>query len=53
MSMEILEIIHVFGLQNFVSYERINLIEVTLDSNQIIERLANYKKYKYRFLAQI
>ena len=29
-----------------------NPIEVTLDSNEIIERLANYKKYKYRFLVE-
>ena len=25
---------------------------MTLDSNEIIERLANYKKYKYRFLVK-
>ena len=52
MPMEIMETIHVLGLQNFVNYERMNLIEVTLDSNVIIERLANYEKYKYRFLVE-
>ena len=29
-----------------------NPIKLTLDSNEIIERLANYKKYKYRFLVK-
>ena len=50
--MEITETIHVLGLQNFINYEQMNPIEVTLDSNEIIERLAIYKKYKYRFLVE-
>ena len=50
--MEIMESIHVLGLQNFVNYKRMSPIEVTLDANKIIERLANYKKYKYRFLVE-
>ena len=52
MSMEIIEIIHMLGLQNFVNYIQMNPTEVTLDSNKIIERLANYQKYKYRFLVK-
>ena len=52
MSMEIIETIHVLGLQNFINYEQMNSIEVTLDSNEVIERLANYKKCKYRFLVE-
>ena len=50
MLLEIIETIHALGLQNFVSYEQMNSIEVSLDSNDIIERLAKYKKFKYRFL---
>ena len=52
MQKEIINTIHVLGLQNFVNYRRMNPIEVTLDSNEIMERLANYKKYKYRFLVE-
>ena len=44
MSLEIVETINVSGLQNYVDYERMNPIEVTLDSNDIIEKLSNYKK---------
>ena len=29
-----------------------NLIEITLDSNDIIEKLSNYKNFKYRFLIE-
>ena len=47
-SLEIVDIIHVLELQSFVKFGRMNPIEVTLDSNEIIERLATYKKYKYR-----
>ena len=43
MSLEIIDTIYVLRLQNFISYIQMNLIEVTLDSNKIIERLANYK----------
>ena len=52
MSQEIIETIHVLGLQNFVNYKRMNPIEVSLDSNDIIERLAKYKKFKYRSLIE-
>ena len=52
MSEEIIKTIHVLGLQNFANYERMNLIEVSLDSNDIIQRLVKYKKLKYRFLIE-
>ena len=51
-SLEIVDIIHVLELQSFVNFGRMNPIEVTVDSNEIIERLATYKKYKYRFLVE-
>ena len=52
MSQEIIETIRVLGLQNYVNYKRMNAIEITLDSNDIIEKLSNYKKLKYRFLIE-
>ena len=36
-----------FGLQNYVNYERMNL-----DLNDAIEKLWNYEKFKYRFLIE-
>ena len=52
MSQEIIDTIHVLGLQNFINYGQLNPVAVTLDSNNIIERLANYKKFNYRFLIE-
>ena len=52
MSQEIIETICVLGLQNYVNYERMNPIEINLDSNDIIENLSNNKKFKYRFLIE-
>ena len=49
---EITETIRVLGLQNFVNYERMNQIEIALDSNNTIEKLSNYKKFKFRFLIE-
>ena len=40
------------GLQNYVNYKRVNPIKITLDSNNMIEKLSNYKKFKYRFLIE-
>ena len=40
------------GLQNYVNYKRVNPIKITLDSNNIIEKLSNYKKFKYKFLIE-
>ena len=52
MSQEIIGTIHVLGLQNYVNYERMNLIEITFDSNDIIEKLSNYKKFRCEFLIE-
>ena len=46
MSQEIRETIRVLGHQNYVNYERMNPIEITLDSNDIVEKLSNYRKRK-------
>ena len=45
-SQEIRETIRVLGLQNYVNYERMNPIEITLDSNDIAEKLSNHRKLK-------
>ena len=52
MPLEIDDTIHVLGLQNFINYRRMNPTEVTLNSTQIIEKLAICKKYKYGFLVE-
>ena len=48
----IIKIFHVLGLQNFVNYERMNSVEITLDSNEIVEELSKSKRSKYRFLIE-
>ena len=45
-SQEIRETIRMLGLQNYVNYERMNPIEITLDSNDIAEKLSNHRKLK-------
>ena len=50
MSHEIVDTIHILGLQNFDDYSRLNPVEITIDSNKIIETLSNYKKYTFRFI---
>ena len=45
MSHEIVDTVHIPGLQNFGEYGRLNPVEITFDSNKIIETLTNYKKY--------
>ena len=49
---EIIETIHVLGLQNFVNYDHLNPIDLSLNSNYIIEKLVKYRKFKYRFLIE-
>ena len=53
MSHEIVDTIHILGLQNFDNYGRLNIVEITIDSNKIIETLSNYKKYEFRFIIEI
>ena len=50
MSQEIIKTVHGSGLQNFIIYERMNPVEIMLDSNEIVEDLSKYKRFKYRFL---
>ena len=49
---EIVGTVHILGLQNFDDYDRLNPVEITIDSNKIIEMLSNYKKYKFRFIIE-
>ena len=49
MQHQIVDTVHILGLQNFDDYSRLNLLEVTIDSNSVIERLSNCEKYKFRF----
>ena len=50
MQHQIVDTVHILGWQNFDDYSRLNLLEVTIDSNSVIERLSNCKKYKFRFI---
>ena len=52
MSHEIVDTVRILGLQNFDDYGCLNPVEITIDSNKIIETLSNYKKYKFRFIIE-
>ena len=52
MSHKIVDAIHIPGLQNFDDYRRLNPMEVTIDSNNIIETLFNYQMYKFKFIIE-
>ena len=43
MSQEIIKIVDVLGLQNFIIYERMNPVEITLDSNGTVQDVSEYK----------
>ena len=47
---EIVDTIHILGLQNFDNYSRFNPLEITIDSNSTIETQSKYKRYKFRFI---
>ena len=49
-SHKIVDIVHILGLQNIDDYDRLNLVETTINSNKIIVTLSSYKKYKFRFV---
>ena len=49
---EIIKTVHVLGFQIFINYKRMSPVEITLDSNEIVEDLSKYRKFKYRFLIQ-
>ena len=42
----------IIGLQGFDNYENVNPIEVSLDSNSLINELIKYKKYKCWFVIE-
>ena len=44
--------VHILGSQNFDDYVHLNLVEITIDSNKIIETLSSYKKYKFRIIIE-
>ena len=46
MSKEIVDTVHILGLQNSDDYSFLNPVEIAIDSNKIIEALSNYKNYK-------
>ena len=50
MSLEIVDTVHILGMQDFNDYGHLILVEVTIDANKIIETLSSYKKYKFRFI---
>ena len=43
MSQEIIKTAHVLGLQDYINYETMNPVEITLDSNEIIKNYQNIK----------
>ena len=49
---EIVDSIHILRLQDFDNYSRINPIEITINSNNVVETLSHYKKYKFRFIIE-
>ena len=51
-SRKIIDTVHILGLQNFDDYCSLNPVEITIDSNKIVERLSNYKMYKFRFIIE-
>ena len=52
MLQEIIKTVHVLGLQNVVNYARMNPVEITPDSNEIVKDLSKHKTFKHRFLTK-
>ena len=52
MSQGIIKTAHVLGLQVYANSKRMNPVEITLNSNELIEELSKYKKFKYKFLVE-
>ena len=50
MPLEIVDTVHILGMQDFSDYGRLVLVEIMIDSNKIIQMLSSYKKYKFRFI---
>ena len=49
---QLIDAFHVKALQNIEDYEKLNPINIRINSNQIINDLTKYKNYKYRFLIE-
>lgn len=52
MQAEIVDTVHMLGLQKFDNYLRLNPIEITIASNSIKEALSSYRKYKFGFMVE-
>ena len=50
MSYELIDTIHIKGLQQLDQYDQLNPVQITIESNKIIADLARYKNLKYRFM---
>ena len=47
---ELIDTIHIKGLQQLDQYDQLNPVQITIKSNKIIADLARYKNLKYRFM---
>ena len=50
MSYELIDTIHIKGLQQLDQYNQLNPVQITIKSNKITADLARYKNLKYRFM---
>ena len=50
MSYELIDTIHIKGLQQLDQYDQLNPVQITIKSNKIIADLAREKNLKYRFM---
>ena len=50
MSYELIDTIHIKGLQQLDQYNQLNPVQITIKLNKIIADLARYKNLKYRFM---
>ena len=50
MSYELIDTIHIKGLQQLDQYDQLNPVQITIESNKIIADLARYKNLKYCFM---
>ena len=50
MSYELIDTIHIKGLQQHDQYDKLNPVQISMKSNIITAELTRYKNYKYQFL---
>ena len=48
---EIIDSINIIGIQN-IGYDFLNPIHITINSNNVIQKLISYKNHRYRFVLQ-